>query len=59
MKTHDSRIICRLPQDLHTRVKTMCQDIGQNQSKVLREGLLTLLRQWEIKKRDEQMMRQF
>mgnify|MGYP003996303351 CR=1 FL=1 len=59
MKKHDAMMICRLPEDLHNKVGELCRATGKNQSVVLREGLLTVLRQWEAQKQEQEMLRQF
>jgi len=46
-------MICRLPADLQNKVGELCRATGKNQSVVLREGLQTVLRQWEAQKQEQ------
>jgi predicted DNA-binding protein len=59
MKKYNATMICRLPADLHNKVGELCRATGKNQSVVLREGLLTVLRKWEAQKLEQEMLRQF
>ena len=59
MKKYNATMICRLPADLHNEVKELCRATGKTNSVVLREGLLTLLRQWEAQKQEQLLVSQF
>jgi predicted DNA-binding protein len=59
MKKHDATMICRLPAELHNKVGELCRATGKNQSVVLREGLLTVLKNWEAQKQERLLVSQF
>ena len=59
MRKHDQTMICRLPRETRDKTRQMCREMGKTESHILREGLHIVISQYEMKKRDAEMMRQF
>jgi hypothetical protein len=56
---HTKTMLVRVSTDLHDKVKVLCQETGKNQSVVLREGLMVVLKNYQILKQERSLLSQF
>lgn len=59
MRKYDQMIVCRVPRDIREKTRQMCREMNKNESVVLREGLMNTINQWEMNKREQEMLKSF
>ncbi len=59
MINQDAMLVFILPKTIRDKTRQMSREKNQSESSILREGLMTVLNQWEFQKREQEMIRQF
>jgi hypothetical protein len=59
MRTYNKFVICRLPESIKDKTEQLSKETNTSQSSILREGLMSVLKQHEAAKHEKMMVTAF
>ena len=59
MKNYDTYLVTRMSKDMRNKLKEVAANRQKSQSALMRQGVLTVLKEFELEQREQAMQRAF